>query len=368
MYQVSHHDLDRRLNRTYDRMGVVGARFREALTHDLKSKVIDPAGTQPVEVVGVPGSGRHMVASLVHTTARGVLGRQGPRVDFDCAARVDGDIGARLRATLSDLAGGTLVLDRVDVLDERDQDIVRRILEDEAHGVLVCALRGDASAKAIVPASHEAIVLKPLHKREEDIWQLIEHFYDAAVRTCPLEGCRGFSRQALTDIATCIQDTGVGSVRRLRGIVRDLVFEASLKDEVPLKLTSHDIRSLLETQFGQTQHERELRQAELVASQFDALVQKSTVESIAGIHGLPTELVERQAELLKEVIGYIDDVPRSYRNIMDRSEDVMRAALWVLSGATTQAEFRRFFGEERFMRPTKSVAWAFYNRVFKRNV
>ena len=32
------------------------------------------------------------------------------------------------------------------------------------------------------------------------------------------------------------------------------------------------------------------------------------VESIAGIHGLPIELVERQAELLEEVIGYIDDV------------------------------------------------------------
>ena len=121
-------------------------------------------------------------------------------------------------------------------------------------------------------ASHEAIVLKPLHEREEDIWQLVAHFYDAAVRTCPLEGCRGFSRQALTDIATCIQDAGVGRPRR--GIVRDLVFEASLRDEVPLKLTSHDVR-LLETQFGQTQQERELRQAELVASQFDALVQRA---------------------------------------------------------------------------------------------
>ena len=43
----------------------------------------------------------------------------------------------------------------------------------------------------------------------------------------------------------------------------------------------------------------------------------------------------------------------------------MRSALWVLSIAKTQAEFRRFLA--RAMRPT-SVAWAFYNRVFKRNV
>ena len=59
-------------------------------------------------------------------------------------------------------------------------------------------------------------------------------------------------------------------------------------------------------------------------------------------------------------------VPRSYRNIMTKAEDVQRAAMWLLTQASTQADFRRYFGEEGFMRPTKSVAWAFYNRVFQR--
>ena len=61
-------------------------------------------------------------------------------------------------------------------------------------------------------------------------------------------------------------------------------------------------------------------------------------------------------------------MPRSYRNILDRAEDIQRAGLWLMTGARTQAEFRRHFGEERYMRPTKSVAWAFYNRVFKRDM
>ena len=368
MYQVSHHELDRRLSRTYDRMGVVGELFRESLTHELKAKLIEPNGSQAIEVVGAPGSGRHLVASLVHVTARTELKRGGPRVDFDCAAVANADVATRLRAAFAGLDNGTLVVDRVDVLDDKAQAAVRDVLSDTPEGVLVCALRGDASRSAVVGGENARIEVKPLHAREEDIWQLIGHFYDTAVRSCPLDGCRGFSRQAMTDIATTIQDTGVGSVRRLRGIVRDLVFEASLADELPLKLTSHDVRPYLEGQFGQTQAEREERQAELVASQFDALVEQSMLESIAMTHGLPAELVQRQADILRDVIGYIDDVPRSYRNIMDRSEDMMRAALWVLSGAKTQAEFRRFFGEERFMRPTKSVAWAFYNRVFKRNV
>jgi len=368
MYQISHHDLDRRLTGTLDRMGIVGERFRETLSHDLKSKLILRAGRDAIEVVGDPGSGRHTVASAVHVAARECMERRGPRADFDCASADPGSLEVELRSTLAGLSGGTLVLDRVDVLDQAGQARLRRVLDDAQGDTLICALRGDATGAPVVSGETTRIQVKPLHEREEDIWELLEHFYKSAVQSCPLDGCRGFSRQAIADIATSIQDTGVGSVRRLRDIVRDLVFEAAAAGDVPLKLTSDFVRPYLESHLGQTESVREARQAELVASQFDALVESSTVERIAALHDIPAELVNRQAEIIREVIGYIDDVPRSYRNIMDRSEDVMRSALWVLSGATTQAEFRRFFGDERFMRPTKSVAWAFYNRVFKRDM
>ncbi|MDP6944156.1 MAG: hypothetical protein QF464_08410, partial [Myxococcota bacterium] len=290
------------------------------------------------------------------------------RADFDCAAPETSALEPRLRSTLEGLNGGTLVLDRFDSLDSERQTSLRRVLEQAQGDTLVCALRRDVEGELDTSGAATRIHVKPLHEREDYNWVLIEHYSQPAVQTCPLEGCRGFSRQAMTDIATSIQDTGVGSVRRLRDIVRDLVFEAAgEEDEAPLKLTSDLVRPYLESHLGQTANEREAHQAELVASQFDALVESTMLDRIGTLHGIPAELISRQAEVIREIIGYIDDVPRSYRNIMDRSDDVMRSALWVLSGATTQAEFRRFFGDERFMRPTKSVAWAFYNRVFKRD-
>jgi hypothetical protein len=165
-----------------------------------------------------------------------------------------------------------------------------------------------------------------------------------------------------------VRETSLSSVRRLRDIVRDVVFEAMAKGPLPLKLTSDEVRPILEACFGQTAQDRARREAELVESRFDSMVRASLLDKLSELHGVPPELLRRQAALVEEIAGYIDDVPRSYRNIVDKTEDVQRAALWVVTGATTQAEFRRFFGDERFMRPTKSVAWAFFNRVFKRDM
>jgi len=91
-----------------------------------------------------------------------------------------------------------------------------------------------------------------------------------------------------------------------------------------------------------------------------------TLEALAEIHGVAPELLVKQVELLRQIAASIEGRPKSYRNVADKIEDVQRAALWLMSGATTQAGFRRFFGTEGFMRPTKSVAWDFFNRVFKR--
>ena len=98
----------------------------------------------------------------------------------------------------------------------------------------------------------------------------------------------------------------------------------------------------------------------------DGDVDEEQLVRLAELHQVPVELLRRQVELLRDVIRSIDGVPKSYRNIVDKADDVQRGALWILSGATTQAGFRRFFGPEGFMRPTKSVAWDFFNRVWKR--
>lgn len=181
--------------------------------------------------------------------------------------------------------------------------------------------------------------------------------------------CVGFSRQARTDLAEVIRETSLESVRRVRDIVRDVVFDALAHGELPLKLTSEHVRPYLERSFGQTEAARRDHQVALVESQFaDNALRRDypLLEQLAELHAIPVEVLRAEVDVLAKVVDSIDGLPRSYRNIMAKAEDIQRAALWLLTGANTQADFRRYFGDEGFMRPTKSVAWAFYNRVFQR--
>ena len=366
MYQLSHHDLDHRLARTLDRVGVVGERFRRGLLHDLKARVVLRGGKDVLDIVGPPGSGKHTVAAVAHAAGHEVLGRGEARLDFDCTGASAAGFESELRTALGSAQGGTLVLDRFDSLDATRRGVARRVVEGRRDALVMTI--GGAAAPAAEAAPATRISVRPLHEREDDIWELLDHFFRATADEVDVGGCRGFSRQAKADVAGAIRETGLASVRRLRDVVRDLVFDALAVGEPPLKLTSEQVRGYLVEHFGQTAEDREERDAALIASRFESLVDQTLLERLSRVHGVPRELLEQQATLIREIVGYVDDVPRSYRNIMDRTDDLMRASLWLMTGATTQAEFRRYFGEERFMRPTKSVAWAFYNRVFKRDV
>ena len=210
--------------------------------------------------------------------------------------------------------------------------------------------------------------LKPLHEREEDLWTLVDHYYSKVAAELPQHGCRGFSRQSKADIAARVQEASLKSVTVLRAIVRDCVYEAAALGELPELLTSASVRPVLEARYGQTSDQREAREAALIESAFEGLSRPGLVDRLAEIHGVSPEVLQRQAEVLRASIDTLEGLPKSYRNIMDRMDDIQRASLWLLSDADTQAEFRRFFGSERFMQPTKSVAWAFFNRVFKRDM
>lgn len=369
MLQGSHHALDARLAETLDSVGLVGQRLRESLIHDLKAKIVLRSAADPVGVLGEAGTGKHTVVDAAHAVARDVLGRTGPKVAFDCTTEEDDrafEVG--LKGALGDAAGGTLVIDGFGDASATRQRTATRLVRERRVDALVLTVGGDPAQDA--RPARTAITLKPLHERDEDIWELVDHFFAATIEDCAADvgDCRGFSRQAKADIAEVVRETNLTSVRRLQDIVRDVIFEALALGPLPLKLTSDEVRPYLEASCGQTEVDRARREAELIESRFDGMVRASLIEKLSDIHEVPPEILRRQAALLEDLVGYIDDVPRSYRNIMDKAEDVQRAALWVVTGASTQAEFRRHFGEERFMRPTKSVAWAFFNRVFKRDM
>ncbi|MEZ4264868.1 MAG: hypothetical protein R3F39_00715 [Myxococcota bacterium] len=361
-------ELQSRLVRSLDAVGVVGGRLRDGLVRDLQAKLVLRGARDVIEVSGAEGSGRHLVTHAAHAAAADLLGRSGARVDVDCAAPATADaLRERIQLAAGEAVSGTLVLEGVDRLTADGRSMLGSVLDATDADVLVVSLHDVGSPTATRRRPATRIELKPLHQREEDIWELVDHFFATTAPEAGLEGCRGFSRQAKADIAESVRETELASVRKLQEIVRDLVFDAAALPSVPLKLTSDHVRPTLEAQWEQTAARRAQRDAALVESQFAAAFNPSLTQRLAAIHGVSPDLLERQAQILREVIDGIDDVPRSYRNIMDRADDVSRAALWLLTGAATQAEFRRFFGEVRFMRPTKSVAWAFYNRAFKRD-
>jgi len=357
-----------------DRVGIVGQKLRERLVKDLKAKVVLRGGQDAVEVIGLPGTGKHKVVEAVHEVGRSVLGREGAlhrlRFDDHQGERAEAAVGR----ALGEAKGGTLVLERWGALGAEDRAQVARAMRQVTPGdtIVLAVADKDPEAASLDTRPATSIRLKPLHERDEDIWELVDHFYQSMIDdgALPADLCQGFSRQAKADLSEVVKETGLASVRKMRDIVRDIVFETMVEGELPMKLMSEHVRPYLEKNFGQTEDARRRRDAALVASQFDApemTGSKSLIAQLAETHGVSAELLQREVEVLRELVDSIDGVPKSYRNIMTKAEDIQRAAMWVLTGATTQADFRRYFGEEGFMRPTKSVAWAFYNRVFQRD-
>jgi hypothetical protein len=351
-----------------DDVGLVGAHLRSNLSRDLKSKLLLRRGADAIEVVGAPGSGRHTVIDAAHRAAVRALGRSDRVVRFRPVPN-DTNLVNHLNAARHEASGATLVIEDFGALPEAQQITVSRVLRQPGPDALTFAV---SERLAPNPEAHPAtcIQIRPLHEREEDIWELVDHFFDALRGEMDLGDCVGFSRQARTDLAEVIRETSLESVRRVRDVVRDIVFEAMAVGALPLKLTSEHVRPHLERAFGQTEASRRDHQLALVESQFadnELTRDYPMLEQLAELHGIPVEVLRAEVDVLARVVASIDGLPRSYRNIMAKAEDVQRAALWILTGATTQADFRRYFGDEGFMRPTKSVAWAFYNRVFQRD-
>lgn len=356
-----------------DRAGIVGQRTRERLMRDLKAKIVLRQGQDAVEVIGAPGTGKHKVVQAAHELARAALGRSERLTVLRCddpSGWAGGRVDQALHRAIEAAQGGTVVLERFGDLDHDKRNQATRVLRERGAEALLLAMSDkDLGDGALDSRPATSIRIKPLHERDEDIWELVDHFYGSLAEEQALGECQGFSRQAKADLAEAVRETSLASVRRLRDVVRDVVFEALADGELPLKLMSEQVRPYLERTFGQTEEARRKHDAALVASQFDAPElngQSTLIQQLAEIHGVSAELLRREVEVLREVVESVHGVPRSYRNIMTKSEDVQRAALWLLTQASTQADFRRYFGEEGFMRPTKSVAWAFYNRVFQR--
>jgi hypothetical protein len=339
---------DARIEALLDHLGVVGGRLRQRLVHAVRSKLLLRDGRDIITVTGPAGSGRHTVVRLLHAAARDILGRDDheERVWCDVPSYRE-PVHERVREALGAARGGTLVIEGWHALGDGERSAVRRAVERhlEAHAAPLVLVIDEGAAEA--PAPLEArrpgtvIALPPLHARASDVGAVVEALAAEAWALCGVSPDPVTAASLVESVLVRVAGERIASVAVATQLVRDAVFGASAAE------SGSDAAA----------------PAPSVALPAEAMAR---AEHLAALHDVPVEVLLAQARVLAGVIDGLDDIPRSYTNILDRTEDVKRAALWLLSDAESQAAFRRWFGDDAFMQPSKSAAWAFYNRVFKR--
>jgi len=386
---------------SFDRLGIVGSRFREETSLQVQAAVLARRGRDAVRISGSTGTGKELIASLVHDVATRELGRSGELVELNCSNLSDTLFESSLfghkrgaftgasadqSGLLEQAKGGTLVLDEVQNLSPEAQGRLLRLLgEREYRPVGSTTLkRTDAllvlvSNLDLVKLANEGrfrrdlldrapakIALTPLWQRREDIPELAQSFAREALDDRGWSEVEGPTRRALADIEAALVEAKESSVRRLRELVRDAVFE--VQGDAPVALESQVFAKALRSFYGTGVENRERWDLQDIEERFDLAVEAQTVARIADLHGLPETTLLKLARVLQELHGSLGTgataVPASYRNLMARTSLATKAALWLLSGAKNQSEFRRFFGTNSFEMPPKSVAWQIFHDLF----
>jgi hypothetical protein len=327
---------------------VAGTGLRAQLLDEITLKVLSPEAGKPVAVVGPAGAGKEHVARFLHRVASETLGRSGALIRLD-----SGDLPSALPAALEAAAGGTLWCGGL-----TDREAIRALsdaLPDRCDALVLVLI--EAPAYRDLPWRGLRIELPSLSERHADIAELCRHFARAAPRP---GGLGPDSVARLTEAARKGRIPGVDALRH--AVAQELSDACASGDRVPLT------QPVLAADSGSPPSaERHALSPGAAPGSAGATFDLTQVQTLAAIHGVPAELLVRQAALISELTASMNGTPRSFRNIMDRSDVVRRIGLWLAMGVHGQSDFRRAFGRQRFMQPSKSSAWAFFNTVFKRD-
>lgn len=383
-----------------DTVGLVGSRLRSELSTQLKAALVARQGKDVIRLTGPTGSGKELVSSLIHETSRKVLGRRGEFVAVSCSNLPAGLFESTLfgharcaftgatesaRGLLPQAQGGTLVLDEVQNLSLEDQGKLLRLIGERefrpvgatklerTDALIVLVSNTDLAAavergefrRDLLDRAPAKITLPPLWQRREDVAELAHAFAAEAAKERGWKEFDGFTRRAVADIEGAIVEKKEESVRRLREMIRDLIFGLEEPMEV---IESATLEPHLRAFFDLDDVDRDRWDREAIDQEFDLIVEARTVERLASLHGVPEQTLIKLAKILREIYESLprgeNPVPGSYRNLVSRMSLATKAALWLMSGATNQAEFRRFFGTKSFEMPPKSVAWQIYHDLF----
>jgi DNA-binding NtrC family response regulator len=381
-----------------DRVGVVGSQMRTHLVRELHSKVLLRRARDVVLLTGETGAGKEMTAAVCHEAARDALDRSGELVELNCAtlsgSLFESELFGHKRGAftgadkdyggLIDRArGGTIVLDEVQALEPQNQAKLLRFLGEREYrrvgddrtrssdALIILASNQDLRQRAadgsfrrdLLDRASAKISVPSLHERRNDIGELAQHFAMEAGTDAGLEDFMGLTRRARADVEAAVMANGEVSVRRLREIIRNSVFDAAADGECDA-VESDFLRASLEAEFGFNDAVAESEDIRELDEEFDLLLARHQLADLSARHAISKRALQRWCTAIKASLDEMGDTPKSYRNVVDRTSRLAKIALWLVSGAETQADFRRFFGALDGDMPTKSVAHQVYYEVF----
>ena len=122
---------------------LIGAGLRASLERATVAQVLLPRCSDPVLISGVPGTGKHMVASFLHDAATHILGRGG-RLVYLYGATERKRLAVALSDAIAEAKDGTLVLDRFESFTHDERRLIERVV---------------SSAQGRVPVSYTHLTL-----------------------------------------------------------------------------------------------------------------------------------------------------------------------------------------------------------------
>jgi len=222
---------------------------------------VAPTGSR-VLITGPPGSGKEVVARLVHQRSRR---GKGPFVPVNCAtmrperleielfgAEMSVDGAPRKIGTFERAHGGTLFLDEVADMPLETQGKIVRVLQEQTFERVGGASRVEVDVRVIASSNRELageigagrfredlfyrlsvvpIRVPPLRDRREDVPLLARHFMDRASAAARL-GSREFGEDAMAALQAY---PWPGNVRQLRNVIDWLLIMAPGEVREPVR-------------------------------------------------------------------------------------------------------------------------------------
>jgi hypothetical protein len=358
------------INCTLDRLHVYGQQFRQQVRHDLLSKLLLKEGRDTLTIFGAQGTGKRLVCQLAHELGHMVLGLQGDIWVIDLALSFP---ELKVQDLLNRPNTSTIVFQNAHVLSGADRTRFENLIDARNHQankntietppLMLITWEGIASSDLL--ETPHAISLTPLNGRASDIREIANSFLNQMGQEFDIKA-RAFTRQALSDISQAVEQTQEVSVAKLRNVVLQVVLSAKKSEcsarRIDSELTLPILGELLQFQAVQRAEADQV----FIENRLEQTIDAEMLKHLSELHNIAPQTLAKLAEALTEIMSQMEGVPRSYRNIVERWTLLMRVSFWLISKAKTQAEFRKFFGAERHMIPTKSVAWQLFHDVFRK--